>query len=102
MASQAPEYQVQCAMCQDSFSATADTLEELVKIVQVHLEDMKQSHDHNHQKSPYPSTKDEILDSNFFRWNVLRLQPFNNLSEACAKIGPHIPPKSRQEVTVHA
>lgn len=82
-------------MCDHSFSATADTLKELVDIVALHLKEMERHHDeahHNflehHSKDEYSSSailKDyhehpsAILKSDAFRWDIQRLVPFNEI-----------------------
>ena len=84
-------------MCNDSFSATADTLKELVDIVALHLREMERLSDrphHNflehHSKSEYSASailKDyhehpsAILNNDGFRWDIQRLVPFNEIFE---------------------
>ncbi len=87
-------YGVDCVMCPGSFSATADTLEELVKLVQCHIDDMERKRDKHHMDGEYPHTKDEILASKWFKWNVFGLRPFNKLSHTCAKLPPTGPRQS--------
>ncbi len=96
-----PEFSASCVMCgPDSFSATADTLEELVRIVAVHLEYMRTHHEeylhsHNGVKLPegkYPENIPEILSSPLFQWAILRLVPFNKIF-TLFKITPYPPLK---------
>ncbi len=84
-----PEFHVDCEMCGDSFSATADTLDELVHQVECHLKYMQSHHEPNHEKKTrgvYPHGKKEILASRWFSWDILELRPFNALSKTCATL----------------
>jgi len=82
-------------MCNQSFSATADTLAELVDIVALHLQraeakdyEPHQAYnaylkDHADEKEEletflvkYRLDKSEIVRSKLFRWDVLRLVPY--------------------------
>lgn len=90
-----PEFHVECAMCDQSFSATADTLEELVEIVALHLRQVKDQgekpHDGYLQKHKgeeyrastilkhYEDGPSAILDSPGFRWDIQRLVPYNKV-----------------------
>jgi hypothetical protein len=82
------EYGVDCVMCPKSFSATTDTLNELVQLARVHVHDMKKSEDKNHKpgRGGYPETKDEILRSKWFAWTVSGINPYTKLKEACRQI----------------
>jgi hypothetical protein len=84
-----PEKKVDCLMCGGSFSATADTLDEVVHLVECHLKDMERYHEPLHEKKTrgaYPHGKKEILASRWFSWDILGLVPFNALSEDCAAL----------------
>jgi len=79
-------------MCNQSFSATTDTLAELVEIVAVHLRRVEEQHNKPHEvyfkKHPeekelletllarYRNDPSEIVRSKFFSWDVLRLVPY--------------------------
>jgi len=90
-----PEFTVQCVMCDQSFSATADHLRELVKIVGVHLEQTvlhPEHHEAYHKKHgkpdyPDPDSESQILESPLFKWGILRLVPFNEIFQLF-KISP--------------
>ena len=79
-------------MCPHSFSATADTIDELIHLARVHIKDMQEAHDKNHRpkEGSYPETNDEILRSPWFGWTVSDLVPFTRLAQACERI-PRIP-----------
>ncbi len=92
-----PEYRVNCLMCNQSFSATADTLGELVEIVAVHLRRVEEldnmPHEAYFKKNPeekelletllarYHNDPSEIVRSKFFSWDVLRLVPYIRIFE---------------------
>jgi hypothetical protein len=93
-----PEFYVECAMCGGtSFSATADTLKEIVEIVAVHLRQVKDAKYEPHKEyfakhpgakremenleKPHPDSAQEILTSPFFIWAIQRLQPFTKIYE---------------------
>src|SRR6266849_3869050 len=81
-----PEFHVNCLMCGGSFSATADTLDELVHAVECHLKYMQSHHEPHHEKRTrgrYPHGRREILASRWFSWDILSLRPFNILSKTC-------------------
>ncbi len=75
-----PEYKGECVMCEGSFSATADSLEELVKLIQCHIDEMERHHE-GHHKGKIPHTKDEILASRWFSWTIFDLRPLNRLAQ---------------------
>src|SRR5713226_4656413 len=98
-----PEYRVSCVMCNQSFSATADTLAELVDIVALHLRraeakdyEPHQAYnaylkDHADEKeeletflAKYRLDKSEIVRSKLFRWDILRLVPYVRIFEEVA------------------
>jgi hypothetical protein len=78
-----------------SFSATADTLKQLVEIVDLHLRQTKgasyESHSiylNNHPQmkkhlpdpgKKYPDNAAEILSSPLFSWAIQKLEPFNKI-----------------------
>ena len=95
-------------MCSTSFSATADTLKELVEIVGLHLK--LEAHTEYVNNYPLEATQvanlrnhhdsaEEILSSNKFVWSIDRLSPFTKKIRAVSKIPPfpplepHIPAK---------
>ncbi len=99
MAFPGPEYKVMCAMCQGSFSATADTLPELLNLVKVHIREMEKKGDVNHQNARFLRTDNEILDSVDFKWEVQEIRPFTNLKLACAQLPPSSSSPSKPQRT---
>ncbi len=93
-------------MCgHDSFSATADTLQELVEIVSLHIRQVKAKNyaPHDQYFKDHPGTKNlmpglevpentrAILASDLFSWSIERLVPFNEiLKVAKVKPFPHL------------
>ncbi len=87
-----PEYRVNCVMCETSFTATADTLDELVDVVATHLRYMKDQEDKPHHAylkkhtgednrsatllKKYPMDKSAILNSKGFSWDIIKLVPY--------------------------
>lgn len=79
----------------DSFSATADTLKQLVEIVDLHLRQTggrvyeahkkyldahkEMSHELPSHGKKYPDDASEILQSKLFVWKIQKLQPFNQI-----------------------
>ena len=92
-----PEFQVNCLMCEGSFTATADTLKELVDLVATHLRYAKDEQDKPHLAylakhtgednraatllKRYPMDPSAILKSKGFGWNILKLVPYNKIFE---------------------
>ena len=91
-------------MCNQSFSATADSLAELIQIVALHLEQAedpdyephmvfranleKQTGEKAEQKrememllANYSTDPSEIVRSTFFSWDILRLVPYTKILE---------------------
>lgn len=99
MAFHGPVYQVMCAMCQGSFSATADTLPELLSLVKVHLKEMEKTGDVNHRNARFLRTDNEILNSVDFEWGVQEIRPFTNLNLACVQLPPSSSPSKPQRTT---
>lgn len=93
----APEFHVDCVMCGGtSFSATTNTLKELVEIVARHLEydDHKEYFAKHPEAKKYQSDLEKhpvpariILESPLFSWAILGLDPFTTIQKL-AKIPP--------------
>ncbi len=106
-----PEFKVDCLMCPSSFSATADSLDELVSIVDLHLQLAKGEHDkHEHEEHcrhssegvdyKYPiGDRKGILSDKHYKWTISRLVPFNSLQKTCSKEFPPIPIKFPQKIS---
>lgn len=95
-----PEFQVSCLMCSTSFSATADTLKELVEIVGLHLK----LEAHLEYVNNYPTeathvadlrknhnNAERILSSNKFVWSIDGLSPFTKRIREVSEIPPFPP-----------
>jgi hypothetical protein len=92
-----PEFRVDCAMCgSTSFSATTNTLQELVDIVALHLrqDDHKDYLAKNAKARKYmailekhPNDPKTILSSPLFMWAIERLRPFTEIRRV-AKTAP--------------
>ena len=84
-----PEFHVLCVWCSGSFEATADTLDELVKLAQCHIEAVQQQSNHEPPDGEtYPHSKEEILGSLMFSWDILYVIPFDNLRVVCEMLPP--------------
>ena len=77
------EYQVECAMCTGSLVARSDSLQEIFQIVKNHLQQHGGMHkDHPSDRmnlGPEPHTNKEIFESQWFRWQVINMQPLNKI-----------------------
>ncbi len=97
-----PEFKVYCVMCNhNSFAATADSLEELVQLVNLHIRQVKDrgykahqeyfdKHTGTREKMPsleLPDNTRAILASELFKWSIERLVPFDTIVKV-AKIPP--------------
>jgi predicted small metal-binding protein len=97
-----PEFTVNCLMCNhSSFAATADTLEELVKIVNIHIREAREKNYETHKEyfKNYADAEAEmpgllhhdntraILESKLFKWSIAKLAPFDKILEV-EKIPP--------------
>lgn len=89
-------------MCNhSSFAATADTLEELVQLVNLHIRQATAKNYATHKEyfKKYPDAEAEmpgllhpdntraILASKLFKWSIAKLAPFNKILEV-EKISP--------------
>ncbi len=96
---QKPEFHIDCVWCGGSFSATADTLRDLVEMVELHIKQMKANDEPHkeylakHPNAKLPNTIPEILSSPAFKWAIERLVPFNEIFELF-KISPFPPIQS--------
>ena len=97
-----PEFIVNCLMCNhSSFAATADTLEELVQLVNLHIRQAT-AKDYKTHKEYLEKNADAraemagllhhdntraILASKLFKWSIAKLAPFDKILEV-EKIAP--------------
>ena|SRR5712692_9111103 len=77
-------YRVECAMCTGSLIVESDSLQEIFRLLKDHLEKENGMHEAQPAKKQNklgkrPHTNREIFESNWFRWDILSIQPLERV-----------------------